>query len=238
MKNTLVCVIMLILASGLSSCDKVKGKGEVVSQLRTVTGYTGLDLSISATIYFTTDSVYYMEVRAQQNILDVLETTVGSNNTLEINFKKGVIIGKHEPIILFIAAPDVRGFDVSGSGELFVNNPLISDFVDMNISGSGNISVFQMNANELIATISGSGNIDVNTGVVNQEQLQISGSGNIDLVGIESDTTSVNISGSGNASVWATSLLDVTITGSGNVYYTGNPIIQTHISGSGSVIRL
>ena len=238
MKNSAVFLVLFLLSIGFSSCEKVKGKGDVVSQTRTVTGYTAINLGIDAIIYFTTDSSYYLEVRAQQNILDVLETTMGSGNVLKINYRKGVLVGKHEPITIFIAAPDVREFDISGSGDIFINNPLLTHYVSMNISGSGNISAFQVETHELDVTISGSGNVSVNTGQASIERLKISGSGNIDVVGVESDSSFVTISGSGNASVWASKLLDITISGSGNVYYTGTPTIYTHISGSGSVVRL
>jgi len=229
--------LLCLIGITYSSCDKVKGKGEVVSQTRNVTGFTGFSLGIDGTIYFSTDSVFYVEVKAQQNILDVLETVL-DNNQLIIRYKKNVSIGTHEAIEIFISAPAVNKVQLSGSGDIQVTNAWNQPYIETAISGSGNISVVQLDAGELNSSISGSGNFTAQYGKINQEELTISGSGNIDLVGVEADTTYATISGSGNISVWVTQLLDVTISGSGNVRYKGSPVIITKISGSGSIIQI
>ncbi|MFH1160938.1 MAG: head GIN domain-containing protein [bacterium] len=238
--KTSICTSFLIFGLlGIASCEKIKGKGEVISQIRTVTGYAGINLAIDGEVFFTTDSVYYLEIQAQQNILDVLQTVVeGSGNTLVIQYKHGVHIGSHEPIKIFIAAPNINQMAINGSGDIFVTNPMLSNFLETTISGSGNISISQLEVNEFQATVSGSGNIETTMGAVNYQQLTISGSGNIDQVGVESDTTFANISGSGNISVWVNKLLDATISGSGSVMYKGNPVINSHISGSGTIIKI
>ena len=238
MKTLFNGLLIILFAVGMASCEKVKGKGDIISQTRTVSGFNKINLSIDATVYFTSDTVYYLEVKAQQNILDILETTVNSNDEMLIRYKKGVVVGKHEPIEIFMAAPGINGFGISGSGSIFINNELTGDYIDMGISGSGDIHLVQLAAGELNATISGSGSIYVTEGTLNEEDLKISGSGVIDVAGVECATVYIDISGSGNIYTWATQLMDVTISGSGNVYYKGSPVINTHISGSGSLIPL
>ena len=161
LKSWIGLAILTLGFLSFSSCDKIKGNGEIVSQTRTVTGYTGVALAIDATVYFSTDTLYYLEIKAQQNFLDILESDVEGNNTLILQYRKGVVIGRHEPIEIFIAAPNVHTLTVSASGDIFVTNPWISSYLKTNISGSGNISVSQLDASELRATISGSGNIQV-----------------------------------------------------------------------------
>lgn len=238
MKRFFGFLLLITVLSCLTSCEKVKGKGEIVNQIRNLSGFTGISLAIDATVYFSPDSNYYLEVMAQQNILDILETVIGSNNTLVIRYKNGIIVGKHEPIKVFIAAPEMRSLTITGSGDILVDTPWLNEFIQTSISGSGNINISQMNTDELHVNISGSGNVQATSGSVNSQELTISGSGNIDLLGVESDTTLAEISGSGSIIVWVNKLLDVTISGSGNVSYKGNPVINTHISGSGSVIKL
>jgi len=231
-------ILLLFLPFIFSSCEKVKGKGEVVSETRTVTGYSGISLAIDATVNFTTDTIWYLEIKAQQNILDVLETYVDGGNNLVIRYKSNVIVGKHEPIEIFVAGPDVNGFDISGSGNLFVINPLVTGYAEADISGSGNLAIYEIQANEFHQSISGSGNFQSNSGVINFEHLTISGSGNIQMEGVQADSSWVTISGSGNVTVWVEKYLDVTISGSGSVFYKGNPFVNTKISGSGSVTKI
>ncbi len=238
MKKIIGFLILISFMAGFSSCEKVKGKGDVVSQTRNITGFTGISLAIDATVYFSPDSNFYLEVIAQQNMLDILETVISSNNTLIIKYKDGVVIGNHEPIKIFVAGPAIQSLTISGAGDILVDTPWLNSYMTVSISGSGNVTISELDANELQVNISGAGNVQATTGSVNYQELKISGSGNVELVGVESDTTFVHISGAGNVTAWVTKLLDVTISGSGNVSYKGDPVINTHISGSGSVIKL
>jgi len=238
MRHIFGFIILTSLLLGFSSCEKVKGKGEVVNQTRAITGFTGISLAIDATVYFSPDTGFYLEVRAQQNILDILQTELDANNNLIIKYKPSVIVGSHEPVEIFVAAPDMRSLSISGSGDILVDTPWETQYIETVTSGSGNINISQLDANEFRATISGSGNVQASSGTVNMQHLLISGSGNMDLLGLESDTTMATISGSGNITVWVNKLLDATISGSGNISYKGNPVVNTHISGSGSVIKI
>ncbi|MFC2101454.1 head GIN domain-containing protein [Bacteroidota bacterium] len=238
MKKIIGLFILGVCLIGYSSCEKVKGKGETVNQTRNVTGFTRITLAIDASLYFSPDSTYYVEVIAQQNILDILETVIGADNTLIVRYKDGVIVGTHEPIKIFIAAPDIQKLAITGSGDILVDTPWLVQNIGVTISGSGNVNISELDPNEFYVNISGSGNLVATSGTVNYQELKISGSGNIDMLGVESDTTVANISGAGNIKVWVNKLLDVSISGSGNVSYKGDPEVKTHISGSGSVIKL
>lgn len=238
MKNLPFVFLIGLTACIISSCEKIKGKGEVVAETRLINGFNGISLTIDATVFFSPDSVFYVEIKAQQNILDILQTFIGPNNTLIIKYKEGVIVGKHEPVQIFIAAPDIRNLTISGSGDILVDTPWQNEVLQTTISGSGNIGISQLNATELQANISGSGSVTASFGTVASQNLTISGSGNISLEGIESGITTTSTSGSGNITVWVTTRLDATISGSGNVYYKGDPTVVSHISGSGSIIKI
>jgi len=233
----LTAFALTTLLMSLSSCEKVTGKGDIVSQLRNLSGYTGIQLTIDGTVFFSSDTINYFEIRAQQNIIDVMQTYIEGGD-LVIRFKPGIHVGKHEPIQIFVAAPTINLLNISGSGDIFVTNPWSSYYMETNISGSGSISMDELTANEFHATISGSGNIQATTGQTNYEYLNIGGSGSIDLLGVESDTCWADISGSGDITVLVNKLLDVTISGSGDVKYQGSPVIISHISGSGSIIHI
>lgn len=238
MKRIVGLIMILVAVTAFNSCEKVKGKGEVVNEVRNISGFTGINLAIDATVYFSPDSSYYLEVEAQQNILDVLETVIGPDHHLTIRYKNNVVVGKHEPIRIFVAGPSIGTLTISGSGDIMVDTPWKDAYLTASISGSGNINISELEGDELHVNISGSGSVIGTTGSVVSQTLNISGSGNIDLLGVESENTTAVISGSGSMTVWATQLLDVTISGSGNVSYKGDPVITTHISGSGSVIKL
>ena len=231
-------LIYFVFAAALfASCSKINGEGDIVTEERTATGYTMISLAMDATVSYTQDSVYSLVLNAQQNILDVIETHV-EGDRLIIEYEDHVKIGKHDPIVIEVRAPDVRMLDISGTGQINMFGLWNVNSAGLNISGSGNINLAAVNARSISSNISGSGNIDVAWGVASYCDLNISGSGNIDMLYVETDTAYANISGSGNIMITVFDYLDATISGSGNIQYRGNPDVDLHVSGSGTVIHL
>jgi hypothetical protein len=235
--NILMAVIGLITISMFTSCEKIKGKGEVITETRTTGNYNSVSLAMSATVYFTPDSIYSLRISGQENIIHQIVTEV-EGNQLVIRVKTGVILGSHDPVQVYITSPDVTGLDISGSGDIFTDRTWSGNDLSANISGSGSINIGSVNAGHISAKISGSGSIRAASGTAVNEDLKISGSGTIDLRSVEAETVYTATSGSGDTYIHATSLLDVTISGSGNTWYYGTPAINTHISGSGNVKRM
>ncbi|MBN1198990.1 MAG: DUF2807 domain-containing protein [Bacteroidales bacterium] len=236
-KTMMMAFLAFLIGIGFSSCEKIKGKGDTVTEIREVSGYSGISLSMSANVYFTSGNAYSLELQGQQNVLDRMITQV-EGNSLVIKLKPGVHLGTHDPIRVYVTAPGVNTLEISGSGDIYVDSPWIGSDLSTNISGSGNITVSISEADRFNANISGSGNIKVMAGTCNREDLKISGSGNIEMQYVEAGDVYTTTSGSGDIYVQALNLLDVTISGSGDIYYLGTPIINTHISGSGNIRRL
>ena len=228
----------LLLAGALSiavtSCNKINGKGDAVTETRTTGNFTGVSLAIDATVYIKPDSVYSVKLQAQQNILDIIETSVEGGH-LVIRVKNNKSIGRHDPIIAHISSPVMGYLNISGSGAIHVSPGLDHESLDFSISGSGDINVPSIHSHELRVHISGSGSVRADEGIVDYENLNISGSGSILLAGVAADTVFGTISGSGDIEVTADKLLDGTISGSGNIRYHGSPVLNSYISGSGSI---
>lgn len=239
MKTTIINPIMiaLIALTLFTSCEKVKGRGDVITETRTTGTYNSIGLSMSATVYYTQATDYSLKISGQENVLNEIITQV-EGNQLVIKVRNGVYLGKHDPITVYISSPNVSELEVSGSGDIFSENTWTANDVSLDISGSGNITISAIDAKHISANISGSGAIKAVSGNAGREDLTISGSGTIDLRSVEADTVYSTTSGSGDTYVFATDLLDVTISGSGNIWYYGTPVVNTHISGSGNVKRM
>lgn len=223
-----------------TSCKKggifgMTGKGNPVSQTRSVSGFNKIHLSIDADVYYVQDTFYSVEISAQSNIMSNLETNV-SGNKLEIEFDKRVL--KHSKITITIHAPDIYALEISGSGKIEAQSAINTSSMKLRISGSGDIYLSSLNAGILDSEISGSGNINLYGGTIGTETLEISGSGDIDALGAVASSATARISGSGNVSLHATDNLNASISGSGDVKYRGNPAVNVNISGSGKIIHL
>lgn len=229
--SVLVAVAVLFL---FNSCKKVTGEGPMVNQTRSVGTFSGLSISISGNVQYRQDSVHKVEIQAQQNILDVIETRV-MNNELVIKFKNSVKVKDHEPINVFISSPSMTSLGLSGSGSLSALGSFNSQHLRLRLSGSGNLTVQNIVTGNIDAAISGSGNIKVLSGSAASETLEISGSGDMDFKEVAVATANTKTSGSGNMYVNVSQRLDAKISGSGSVMYRGTPVVSASISGSGQV---
>ncbi len=232
-------IVMLAAAASLflfPSCRKVTGEGPLQTEVRTITGFTGVSSGICGRINYKIEPECKVEIIAQQNILDVLET-VKMNNHLLVKVKDGVHLTTNEDIVVNISAPTADYLQLNSSGHLAVSGNIVSSNLTLGISGSGSIFIPMLTiANTIDAGINGSGNISVQAGSVKEETLRISGSGKLNLDKVIAEKATATISGSGNMYVNLSQKLNATISGSGSVFYRGTPLVSTHISGSGTVM--
>ena len=229
--------VLSALALLMTSCEKINGEGPVVTETRDVSGFSGIDFRIGGDVYFKNDSVYKVEVSAQQNILDKLETYVSEGN-LVIKPSNGIHIRSYKDVTVMVSGPEMNRLRVSGSGNITTTNAFTTGSMDIDVSGSGKITVVGMTADYADLKISGSGNINIESGAITEEKLKISGSGSIDLSNVTAVKATTTTSGSGDIWLQVSQSLNATISGSGSVYYKGNPIIDTKISGSGKVTHM
>ncbi len=240
MKTLKFALLITAITFLTQSCYKreswgVKGKGDVVSETRDLGGFSRINLSCSAEVTYTQDSLYSVQVSAQSNILKMLKIEV-INDELVIDLEGNV--WDHKPIKMIVHSPRMKGMTVSGSGNITSESQIKTEDLALKVSGSGNIILFTLNATGIDAKVSGSGNVQVNSGKVTNSVYGVSGSGNIQSDYLQSNTNTTNVSGSGNISLYVTESLNVTISGSGNVSYRGTPIVNANVSGSGKLTHI
>jgi hypothetical protein len=234
-KFSVVLISALVLLT--TSCEKIDGDGPVVTETRDVSGFSGIDFRIAGDVYFKKDSVYKVEVSAQQNILDKLDTYISEGN-LVIKPRNGIHIRSYKDVTVLVSGPELNRLRVSGSGNISTGDAFTTGSIDMDVSGSGKITVADMTADYADLKISGSGDIKIQNGAITEEKIKISGSGSIDLSNVTAIKATTTTSGSGDIRLQVSESLNATISGSGSVYYKGNPIIDTKISGSGKVTHM
>ncbi len=223
----------------LVSCSKeiISGSGPEVSLLRNTANFTGIELAINATVNFTQDSIFKVELKGQQNVINQIQTEVSGGNLI-IKLPWDTKLVSYAPITINISAPVVNTFNVSGTGKILSFNSISVTNADFNISGSGSINLSNISAINIDANVSGSGSVQFSGGTATTESMHISGSGLIDALGVAAKKTTTYTSGSGDIKIYTTETLDAHISGSGKVYYMGNPAIDADISGSGKLIHL
>ncbi len=238
MKKIIIMLLAAAIMLHFSSCKKVTGEGPVETENRAINNFSGIYTNIEGKVYFTQFPSYKVEIKAQRNIIDIIET-YKSGNDLILRFKKNVYVSNSTDIVINISAPALENLQLSGFGNVYMQGNFTAPNFSTGVSGSGNLSADNLQiTNTLTAKVNGSGNIKVVNGQAKKDDVSISGSADIDLLGVKADEAVIKISGSGNTKVYAVQTLNASISGSGKVYYLGNPSISTQISGSGKVVKM
>jgi len=227
----LLALIALILTMSGCVSERIEGNRDVITQERPSQPFSEVTSSGSFTVKIIPSDVTRIEVKGESNVLPYL-STFSNGTTLTVKFNDGCYIHEHYPVEVFLYTPVLNAARLSGSGMVECGS-FTSDFVNLNISGSGGING-DFETERLDAVLSGSGNMTL-SGIATTTSFNISGSGNINAQLLEQENCNAEVSGSGNVIAWVTKKLNATISGSGSIFYIGNPEIKMHITGSGNV---
>jgi hypothetical protein len=208
---------------------------------REVPSFSEISLRISGKIHLEQGNRQSVRVEAKSSALEEIITEV-KGRTLIIRFKSSHMFWRSfNPgrVDIYITVPEIDALSVSGSGDIVADSKIKSRILDLAVSGSGDISLKNLDAGRVKAAVSGSGDILIDSGGTADElNIVVSGSGNIKAENFEVKNVDAKISGSGSCMVNAVDYLKARIAGSGNVLYKGNPQIDSSVAGSGRIKKL
>jgi hypothetical protein len=221
-KSSLLLISIVLV---LSSCDPffncLDGNGILKQEERFVTSFYAIENTTEVDVEITSDSVYFLEVIADENLLGVIETSVRDNKLL-ITMDNDRCIKTDNIMLVNIHMPHLESVLLSGSGNIDVYD---FDCTSMQIvnSGSGKIDVVNLfSTNKVELELYGSGSIYV-WGKARYGEYILSGSGDMVADDLKVDECVVWNSGSGNIYCFAYDYLTATLSGSGDIIYSGDP---------------
>ncbi len=234
MKKIITIVAASLALIHLNSCEKINGKGPVVSEIRTVATFSKIESEFPGDLILVQGAVQEVKAQAQENIIGDLYTTV-SNGILKIKMKDGLRLSTGNSLKVYVTIPLVERLSLMGSGNIEVNEGIESNNLDLKLTGSGNLNISEVESEQIYSELTGSGNIKIEDGNTNTLTLKLTGSGDFKAENLNCNDANVTITGSGSATVRVKNKLNATISGSGNINYYGNPTVTESISGSGRV---
>jgi hypothetical protein len=226
-------------------------------ETRKVESFTKVAFRFPGKLYLKQGSPQKLELEGSKDVLAELETRVDGNR---------LIIGRegkwfdwnwtdNDKITVYITVPNIDAVSVSGSGDIIGQGKITTDDLDLNVSGSGSLTLDVDATGDVEADVSGSGAIDLK-GTCRSFDSDVSGSGEVELTINITESADFGVSGSGkiNASGSAESVktsisgsgkvlaadlqtnrCEVKISGSGDVEISVKNELDATISGSGSV---
>jgi hypothetical protein len=216
---TIVALGLLPLVLVAASCGNttITGSGNVVTEFRPISGFTGFSFSGEGELNITQGSTESLSITTDDNLMEYIETSV-RGGILTIEFRDGVQLDPSNGITYDIAVIELNSITFSGAGSITAASlDVAADTFSFSVSGAVECSI---------------------AGQVDSQNIAVSGTLTCDAPDFQCSDATVDISGVGNITLWATSTLDVTISGVGDVYYWGSPTTTTNISGVGNVQNL
>ncbi len=220
MKNLRYGMIAFIVMAATLACSitlgngkTVAGSGKIISESRSVSKFTSIELAGSGNVTVQVGKPQSISVEADDNIVPLIETTV-KGSKLVIGIKSNTSITTKQPIRITVTVEALDGVSITGSGNVTVKD-LNADHINIELSGSGNITV-EGSAKDLQVTLNGSGTIMTGD--------------------LKVESANVKLTGSGNITVNASQSLDANLSGSGTIKYRGNPPkVNQKVTGAGVI---
>lgn len=187
MKKTMLFGITLAAITLLIGCEKeplnglnkISGSGEIITKHLELATISNVELEGVANLYVTVGNGQSVTLKAQQNIIDVLNWEV-SAGILTISMDEGITIHNHEEIRIEVVVNEL--FDVvhDGVGDVTLNG--ISDHdLSIDFRGVGNIDAYDLPVENCTVYSSGLGDCKVN--VSGYLEVDISSAGNVYYIG-------------------------------------------------------
>ena len=231
-------IIILLASLFLSACSQrqVSGSGEVVTEERSLSAVTGVELSTIGDLTIQYGDQESIQIEAEENLLPYIDTSV-RDGMLTIRTKNTINFNPNRPIRYTLTVLELEKIHNTSLGSITAPQLRASDFV-VEVHSSGNVSLDGLNASTLAATLTSLGNLEIGGGEVETQKINISSSGDYLAGDLHSRAARLEISSLGDATIWVTDLLDVVLNSSGSVSYYGDPQVESDITSLGKVIPL
>lgn len=173
-----------------------------------------------------------------------VKTNLSSDVSIRHGDEDGIVVNADENILPLIRTV-IIGDDlvIFTSGRFSTQQPLkVSVTIktgvampDLNLSGSGELTMHGIDQEEIAINLRGSGDVSV-SGRVSRTRLSLNGSGDIDARRLKSEEADISLTGSGDIEASATEKVSIKLAGSGDVTVVGSPKkVSSSNHGSGDV---
>ena len=232
MKTILASLILFSLCAFSTSHANAEG------QERKVDPFSEISLRVPGNLILAQGDKQNVEIVAKNSVLDKIITEV-KDRKLTIRFPSKDYIWRDiesGKIVIYVTVPEINALAVSGSGDIVAEDAIKSRILDLTVSGSGDINLGELTAEQVKVAISGSGDITIKGNETATDlSVAISGSGKLKALDFPVEDALVKVAGSGDCSVYVKNKLTAKVAGSGNVKYRGKPQIDKAVTGSGSI---
>jgi hypothetical protein len=232
-RNITICLsLLLTIGCYWDVHEMITGNGDVVFEERQVSDFNGISVSSGIDVYITQGERESVEVEADENLMDVINTRV-ENDVLKISTSKNIRMAKSKKV--YVTYVNLNKIGVSSAGDVKGKNTLNTDKLKINLSSAGDL-VLDVEADEILIKISSSGNVSL-SGKTNYLKAGLSSAGDLNAFDLEAKVGDISVSSAGDAKVFITDEASFSSSSAGDIIYKGDPKIKNMSTSSAGSIR-
>ncbi|MGM9759519.1 MAG: head GIN domain-containing protein [Parabacteroides sp.] len=244
------------LSMAVHAADRVKGDGKLTTKSITIDDFNAVKMDgVIDFTYVQSDEASTIEITIDSNLHPYINIEV-KDRVLSIDFK-GAKVDHYTKFIVKTNSRWLSEARVYGNANFMVESKITGDELkiktndnslvqfkkpvkvgklDLNVSGSANIVMADIQAGKVDCDINGSGSITVKSGSVNEGSFNVLSSGDMHAFGLQVKQANCNMKGSGTIEIHATDNLKTSVVGKGKIRYKGSPSMDKNfVVGKGSV---
>ncbi|MEX0291426.1 MAG: head GIN domain-containing protein [Flavobacteriaceae bacterium] len=192
----------------------VDGTGPLVNETRSFSSFHSISNNGVGNILLTQGTQEDVTIEAQANILQILKTEV-VDETLVISLVDGQCINSITETVTFtVSIPEIKNLELDGVGDFNTQNDIALDSLNLKLNGVGNFGLTG-SSDYLDIDLTGVGNVEAFDLSTSFCDIVISGVGTANVT--VSDTLNVVIVGQGTVSYKGNPEINSDITGNGEV---------------------
>lgn len=231
-----VCAALLALTVVSCKHSVIVGNGKMKSDDRQVAHYDKIvvDLPLDIRIHAGSGDGSLVKVNADENLLSYIKTEV-KDNTLRIYRDELVKMQINGNASADISISSLNALTISGAGEVNIDGNLTGKEFALELQGAGDISIANVNVDNLTASMAGAGSLEIKGGAVNTAEFNVAGTGGIEAYPLVIQNCTAGIAGAGGIEVSVVQNLTATVNGVGGITYKGNPHVVSSVNGVGTI---
>ena len=229
MKNLLLVILSIVL---LQSCEVKRGSGNIEKQERKVAAFSKIDVGGSFEVIIKQGDRHKVTIEADDNILEVIETTVAGNE-LNIEFRDRVNVSNAH-VKVFVETPVLNAINASASATVKVEGILkAEERVAFEASSASDIQA-DVDAPACRLEVSSSGKIVVK-GRTKDVEAEASSGGAVEAYELLSENVKADASSGSSIQIHASLKLNGEANSGASIRYRGNPTVSKEENSGGSV---
>ncbi len=231
--NIMMMFLILFSSSFIACGQNIKGSGNVITEVREISYFNAIEVSGSIDLSVTMGDEFYVEVEADDNIIEYIQTETRGDKLI-IGFKgKGISIRNPGSMHVKVTLPELLSLTASGATDITVGNTIEQATILITASGASDLTM-PVNVEYLELKLSGASDARIN-GFANATKATLSGASDLKNSNLETGTLEVNLSGSSNMRIKVNEKITGKLSGASDLIYEGNATTDLNTSGASSV---